>query len=423
MSDSGKSEEYYRSLLPNGGVAAEDKKGKRPTGPKSNKLRKAFGMRGRTQSQKSVGSSKDMEGTIKPQLPAPGTEEKEGEWESIKSNRPLSTNGTSSYHPTPLSQGSTASSTSTSNLPLPGEDDSDVEYEDDSKTSITYALSGPIPPTPDWSQLPSAYAPNPNLQPTHSSSSYAYPASPPQFANSQSSSYPHPAQTQYAYQPSAPPQQTSSPTPPIRPPLPPTPSLNYRPQSTNSTSTHVPSMSPPKPPIPPLPPHLVPAPSPISTPFSIPSSATPSAPPTERSSSTDTSTTSLRLTPFSPPPPSAPQHQIYSPSISSQYSRGYSESIASPAISNAPSLQRSSSIASVPPELYGLQTRRRSSTRSSRLGGGGNVSTGLSNLQDIGEALPDHSGSEKASSVEEDGSGGAWLGELDAALVRQVNLN
>ncbi|GAA5946778.1 hypothetical protein JCM3765_002013 [Sporobolomyces pararoseus] len=425
MTDSGKSEEYYRSLMPNSAVA--EKKGKGTTGPKSNKLRKAFGMRGRTQSQKSAGSSKDLEGMIKTHLPAPGTEEKEGEWEIVKAEKSLNSHDHFFESSTPVSQGSTTP-VNTNNLPLPGEDDSDVEYEDDNRTSITFANSAPIPPTPDWSQLPSAYAPNPNLQATHSPSTYTYtPSQYPHFSNPPHQQFSHLAESmpnpRSSYsQPADPqpdPQQRFSqpPTPPIRPPLPPTPPL-FRPQSaaTSSSSSSTtpawqnPSMPPPRPPVPPLPPQLAPAPTPVSTPFSIP--ATASAPPeSERSASVDTSLS--RLTPFIPPTPSAPpSDQIYSPSTSSQYSRsrGYSESIVSP--SSTPSLHRSSSIASVPPELYQLQTRRRSSTRSTLGGTGANRGNGLSNLHDIGEALPDHSGSEKARSVEEE-EGGTWLAQTE----------
>ncbi|GAA5987156.1 hypothetical protein JCM5350_003864 [Sporobolomyces pararoseus] len=420
MTDSGKSEEYYRSLMPSTSVA--EKKGKEVTGPKSNKLRKAFGMRGRTQSQKSAGSSKDFEGIVKSHLPAPGTEEKEGEWEIVKAEKASNSHDHFFESSTPVSRGSTASF-NTNNLPLPGEDDSDVEYEDDGRTSITFANSAPIPPTPDWSQLPSAHAPNPNLQATHSSSSYTYPPSQyPHLSNAQHQfsnlpqpiPNPHPSHSQPSYSRPDPRQHIfQSPVPPIRPPLPPTPPVGFRSHSAASSATRVSqhhSMPPPRPPIPPLPPQLASAPTPVSTPFSIP--ATPTAPSQfERSASVDTSLS--RLTPVIPPIPSAPpSDHVYSPSTSSQYSRsrGYSESIVSP--SSTPSLQRSSSIASVPPELYGIQTRRRSSTRSTSRATGAGRGNGLSDLHEIGEALPDQHGIEKATSVEKEEES-PWLAQTE----------
>ncbi|GAA5905545.1 AMSH-like ubiquitin thioesterase [Sporobolomyces salmoneus] len=401
MTESGKSEEYYRSMLQREASASSDKKGEGDAaGPRRNKLRKAFGMRGRTDSQRSVGSSKDLEGAIRTQLPAPGTEEKEGELESMKSSHDpfLDT--------APPVSLDLAPSTGIDNLPLPGEDDSDVEYEDETRTSITYAVSNPIAPTPDWSQLPSTYAPTPHLPPTHSSSSYAYsyPYNPdPRLATRQEqfSNLPASHPTQPHYDPSSQP-YTQAPTPPLRPPLPPTPPVNFRSHATNSTPAPVL----PKPPIPPLPPQFAPALTPISTPFLIPMS--PSAP-SERSSSTDTSATSLRLATVIPPQPSAPPSQ----SSSSQFGPGYADSLLSPTPSSTPSLHRSSSIASVPPELYGLSTTtsRRSSRRSAREGRD-NRASGLSNLQDIGEALPENSGSEKGSSVEEEVS--AWIARTEA---------
>ncbi|GAA5877865.1 hypothetical protein JCM16303_000265 [Sporobolomyces ruberrimus] len=413
MSESGKSEEYYRSMFPPSSTTSDGKKEKQAAGPRSNKLRKAFGMRGRTDSQKSVGSNKDMEGTVRAHLPEPGTD---GGWEVIEPGLRTDSNNAGRDSSTPLVQGPAVSPT-VDNLPLPGEDDSEVEYEDDTQTSITYANSAPIPPTPDWSQLRPSYAPNPNLPATHSSSS-----------NSLSAQYPHPYQqhthfspypqsypslssqpspatsdSHFAQQPS---HQAYSPSPPIRPPLPPTPPIGFRSHPGLETSTNAypgPAPMPPKPPVPPLPPQFAPVPTPISTPFSIP--ASPSAF-SDRPVSTDTSTNPLCLATIVPPLPSAPPSQMSSPSPS-QSSRGYSESFASRAPSTVPSLQRSSSIASVPPELYGLPSRR-SSQRS--YAGGGGRGTGLSSLQDIHEALPGQR--ERTPSVEEEG--GAWLAQTEA---------
>ena len=130
MSESGKSEEYYRSSALTASSSGDAKKEK--GGPKSNKLRKAFGMRGRTESQKSVGSAKEMEGVVNMALPAPGTADREGEWEMISKRNSQRINefhsapSASPFPPVPQERYS-APSSSNGPLALPGESDSDVE--------------------------------------------------------------------------------------------------------------------------------------------------------------------------------------------------------------------------------------------------------------------------------------------------------
>ncbi|GAA6011037.1 hypothetical protein JCM11491_005917 [Sporobolomyces phaffii] len=401
MQESGKSEEYYRSLLPQATFPTDGKKGKAANGPKPNKLRKAFGMKGRTESQRSVGSSKDMEAAVtRSRLPAPGTEDREGEWD-VNEDR-----ATVELATTELPR-SLAESRPTSTLPLPGEDDSDYEYEgDDNRTSITYANTASIPPTPDWSQLRSTYSLDPNLPPTHSSPTYSNPVLP---------GPPHPLPSSYTPAHAAQSLAFSQPSPaippfPVRPPLPPTPPIEFRSQKSNGSSTPtypVTAPVPPKPPTPPVPPQYPLVPTPISTPFSIPASPSLQS---ERPSSTASATTEpLRITKVVPPLPSAPPNQLPSPSAS-QFSRGYPETLASPALSTAPSLHRSSSIASVPFELYGLPPRRRSSQCSERRSTRG---SGLQTLNEIGEALPEETGSETPMSAEDDGAG-TWLARTEA---------
>ncbi|GAA5838092.1 hypothetical protein JCM5353_004495 [Sporobolomyces roseus] len=422
MSESGKSEEYYRSSLLSGPTSGDEKKEK--GAPKSNKLRKAFGMRGRTESQQSFGSAKAVEGIARANLPAPGTADREGEWELInKRNSQRTTDSRPSPSAPPFSlhqERHSEPSASSGPLALPGESDSDVEYEDDTATSITYANQYSIDPTHEWSQLDPVHTRNPNLPATHS---YSYSRQQPQQIHTHSSQYPQqfpstpyqqnvyqqgfasipsqssstasnsPSQHVYPSNPHSQPTQITSTIP-----------AQYAPYS--STSLRPPL--PPTPPIPPLPPQLsnsrqdqrnTSVPTPISSPFSIPTSASALS---QRSYLSETSEASSRFTPFTPPAPSAPPSQYPSPSPSPSYLDRR------PGPSSTPSLQRSSSISSVPADLYGPLSLRRGSQRSTRRD---TVSQGLSNLQDIGEALPQESDSERSSSVEDIGQ---WLAQTEA---------
>ncbi|GAA6059840.1 hypothetical protein JCM10212_003752 [Sporobolomyces blumeae] len=428
MTESGKSEAYYRSLQDVGKEGSAGKGSKAGAGPKSNKLRKAFGMRGRSDSQRSHASIGDAQASIGSSLPEPGTDEREGEdarWEIVP-RPPSAQNRLSTVERSPLSADDA--------LPLPGEDDSDVEYEHDAATSIMYAGSAQVPPTPDWSQLRSPYQPNPNLSAVHSAQSYSshattpsaqpqphldprlprfHPPYPPSHRPSQQYEYPPQdllcppppsslpvASTSQLVVPSplgtsAQTPQSATAFPSTRPPLPPTPPSFPRPLvalEVSSTSTR-----PPLPPIPPVPPQPPPSRNPQYR---------PSAPPSPAPSSVPTLSPSAATPPVFPffastPQPSAPPDSTPSPSPSN-----FSQS----------TLHRSSSIASVPVDLYGQSpfgSRRRRTVNASGV-------AGLSSLQEIGEALPGRGESENSSSA---GCDGQWFARTESgAPLRPVFL-
>ncbi|GAA5938579.1 AMSH-like ubiquitin thioesterase [Sporobolomyces koalae] len=375
MTDSGKSDEYYRTAF---GTAASSMK-PATTAPRPNKLRKAFGMRGGGGSEEQRRQATNVTGA----LPEPGI----GEDEALRTDRLATTSAPDPLYPRTFAgtqQRSAISDTTPvgaqDNLPLPGEDDSDFEYEhNDGATSITYA-GATTSHNPGWSRLDPPSGPNPNLPATYSSSYRYDPQAPEQYSYSQQSSHYSAAYSQAVANP---PHVLGH---PIRPPLPPTPpvppiraihSADYPVAYEYNPAFNALSPRLPVPPIPPVPPQPPPprstqtVPTPISTPFDVPPAL--NAP--------SVSEPSLRLVTNITPVPSAPTGLGPSPPPS-RLRPNATDASGSPSTT---SLHRSSSITSVPLDLYSSSIYRRSSQKSIDAPAG---NSDLSSLREIGEALP-----------------------------------
>ncbi|GAA5901807.1 hypothetical protein JCM5296_002078 [Sporobolomyces johnsonii] len=441
MTDSGKSEAYYRTLL---GVEKEkaqqgkDGPGKKGQGQKANKLRKAFGMKGRAEGSGSV---------EKMQLPEPGEEETEGEdhqWEVVRPPSSLGRSNAYSVSIPPPSPSSTAYhhqrqhryTAPSASLPLPGEGESsaDDNYDDDpGQGGIPYSPSEAYRQTPPWSHMnrsshvpgypssypqqqqqgrqpvhPSAYAQPPSSYPSH------LPPQPQQVPYPQHRQASSPPQSQPQYPQHAQPQPQCAPYPPPsqRPPYPPSSQQSpYFPSSQapdplssgpllpqppavapQQQSSHLPSARPPLPsiPQPPVPPArpvlpLQPHPQPLP-PQSL---YAPAQPPPARQPA-------LPVPPL-PPQPSAPPLSPTSPSSSVSPPSNVlppppsapPSSTPSPSPSQGRGLARSASISSLGLLGGGVGSGRGSLRRDHRGGG-----TGLDSLQEVREALPNGEGSE-----------------------------